>query len=157
VSDKLLTLRRQGASADEDAHPLLRHPLFAWLGLRPISGQHTIGEHEALKKWVTRRSSVVEIGVAEGGSAVVLRQAMSSSGILWLIDPFHLSRTPIINATKRAAHRAVERCKNGRAIWVEQFSFDAAKDWDNQIDFLFLDGDHSDGGFGVIGRAGIRL
>ena len=87
-----LTLRGENARRGPGAHPLLRHPLFAWLGLRPSMGQHTVEEHKALKKWATGRSKLVEIGVAEGASAVALREVMSPSGTLWLIDPFHLSR-----------------------------------------------------------------
>ena len=140
------TLLRQDATPERDIHPLLRHPVFAWLGIRPVLGQHTAAEHAALRKWATGRSSLVEIGVAEGASAVALREAMSSCGTLWLIDPFHLSGGRLINATKRAAHRAVEGCKNGRVIWIDKFSFDAVNDWDGQIDFLFIDGDHSEAG-----------
>ena len=95
---------------------------------------------------MTAKSSVVEIGVAEGGSAVVLREAMSPSGTLWLIDPFHLSRVRAINATRRAAHRVVGGCKNGTVVWIDRFSFDASRDWHNKIDFLFVDGDHSEKG-----------
>jgi predicted O-methyltransferase YrrM len=140
------TLLRQDATPERGTHPLLRHPVFAWLGIRPVLGQHTAAEHAALRKWATGRSSLVEIGVAEGASAVALREAMSSFGTLWLIDPFHLSRGRRINATKRAAHRAVEGCRNGGVVWIEKFSFDAVNDWDGQIDFLFLDGDHSEAG-----------
>ena len=57
-------------------------PLFAWLGIRPSMGQHTVEEHKALKKWATGRSKLVEIGVAEGASAVALREVMRPS--LWI-------------------------------------------------------------------------
>jgi len=141
-----LTLRREDAKPESGTHSLLRHPVFAWLGIRPVLGQHTASEHEALKKWVTGKSSLVEIGVAEGASAVALREAMSPCGTLWLIDPFHLSRMRHINAMKRAARRAVEGCRNGRIVWIEKFSSAAASDWNGPIDFLFLDGDHSETG-----------
>jgi hypothetical protein len=139
-----LSLRRKDSTPGLDAHMLLRHPVFAWLGIRPVQGQHTADEHEALKKWATGRSSLVEIGVAEGASAVALREAMSSDGTLWLIDPFHLSRIRYLNAVKRAAHRVVEGCQNGRVIWIEEFSSVAANSWKCPIDFLFMDGDHSE-------------
>lgn len=141
-----LALRTDGAMPEPSAHPLLRHPVFAWLGMRPVLGQHTAAEHEALRRWATGRSRLVEIGVAEGASAVALREAMSPGGALWLIDPFHLSRLRVINATRRAAHRAVRGCRNGRVIWIEEFSSAAAKDWNGTIDFLFIDGDHSETG-----------
>jgi hypothetical protein len=137
---------RESSDQETLAHPLLRHSIFAWLGLRPNWGQHTEAEHEAFRKWATGRSNLVEIGVAEGVSAAELRTVMSPSGTLWLIDPFHLSRIRAINATKRAAHRLVGKCRNGSVVWVEKFSFDAVIGWENKIDFLFLDGDHSQEG-----------
>jgi predicted O-methyltransferase YrrM len=112
--------------------------------MRPVLGQHTAREHEALIKWASGRSSLVEIGVAEGASAVALRGAMSPGGTLVLIDPFHLSRIRAINATRRAAHRAVRSCRNGRVRWIEEFSSTAANTWNGSIDFLFIDGDHSE-------------
>lgn len=89
---------------------------------------------------------MVEIGVAEGASAVSLRQVMSPDGTLWLIDPFHLSRVPSLNAMKRVAHRAVNDVKNGRVVWVDRFSWEAVTGWVDEIDFLFIDGDHSETG-----------
>jgi hypothetical protein len=139
-----VALRREDAAPELGAHPFLRHPVFAWLGMRPVLGQHTASEHAALRKWATGRSRLVEIGVAEGASAVALREAMSPGGTLWLIDPFHLSRLKAINATRRAAHRAVRGCQNGRVVWIEEFSNVAANDWSGPIDFLFIDGDHSE-------------
>lgn len=135
-------LLERSAAPDTTAYKWFRHPIFAWLGIRPVWGQHTAGEHAALKKWATGKSSIVEIGVAEGASAVALREVMLTSGTLWLIDPFHLGREGV-NATKRAAHRAVDGCANGSVVWVESFSFDAVRGWNGPIDFLFLDGDHS--------------
>jgi predicted O-methyltransferase YrrM len=88
----------------------------------------------------------VEIGVAEGASAAELREAMPASATLWLIDPFHLGRVPGINAMKRAAHRIVGDHENGTVVWVEKFSFEAVGSWKQKIDFLFLDGDHSEAG-----------
>ena len=140
------TLVKQDATPERRIHPLLRHPLFALLGLRPILGQHTPAEDAALRKWAYGRRSVVEIGVAEGASAITLRQVMSTEGKLWLIDPFHLSRLQRLNAIKRVAHRAVNEIHNGRVTWIDKFSFQAVKQWFEQIDFLFIDGDHSEAG-----------
>lgn len=123
---------------------LLRHPVFAWLGIRPVSGQHTLAEHGALRKWAAGKSSLVEIGVAEGASAVALREVMSPDGTLSLIDPFHLSRMRSLNAMKRAAHRVVHSCQNGRVSWIAKLSSAAVKEWNRPIDFLFIDGDHSE-------------
>lgn len=121
-----------------------RHPVFAWLGLRPIRAQHTREEHEALRKWAQGRRSVVEIGVAEGASALGAREVMASDGAMYLIDPFHLSRIPWLNTLRRAAGSAVSKSSNARVVWILQFSHEAALSWREPIDFLFVDGDHSE-------------
>lgn len=119
-----------------------RHPLFAYLGVRPVFAQHTPAEHRALMRWAAGRSHIVEIGVAEGGSACALAEAMSASATLTLIDPFSLSRCPAINATKRVARAVVSRAAKGRVQWIEQLSSEAVRNWKEPIDLLFVDGDH---------------
>jgi len=141
-----MILRSLDRPSEHGVQLLLRHPVFAWIGMRPVLAQHTAAEHACLKKWAAGKSSLVEIGVAEGASALALREVMSSRATVWLIDPFHLSRARCVNAMLRAAHRAVESNQNGKVIWITKFSFDTVKDWRGQIDFLFLDGDHSDEG-----------
>ncbi|MGA8223924.1 MAG: class I SAM-dependent methyltransferase [Candidatus Acidiferrales bacterium] len=122
----------------------LRHPVYAWLGLRPVLAQHTAAEHAAIQRWAAGRSTLVEIGVAEGVSAMALREGMRENGTLYLIDPYHLSRVPALNFMKRAAHRAVSNCPRGNVVWIEKFSQEAARDWNAIIDLLLIDGDHSE-------------
>lgn len=122
----------------------LRHPFYGWLGLRPVLAQHTAIEHQTIRKWATGRSRLVEIGVAEGVSAIAARQVMAEDAKLYLIDPFHLSRIPLLNFMKRTAHRAVQSCSRGSVIWIEKFSSDAVENWAIEIDFLLIDGDHSE-------------
>jgi len=124
------------------ASRLTNHPFFAWAGLRPLSAQHTVAEHQALGKYARGRRSVVEIGVAEGASAVALRTAMSPEGTLYLVDPYQLSRVPALNFLRRAAKRAVSGNAGPKIVWIQTFSHDALRDWDRPIDFLMIDGDH---------------
>jgi predicted O-methyltransferase YrrM len=112
--------------------------------MRPVLAQHTAEEHAVLERRAANRGTVVEIGVAEGVSAMALRQNMRADGTLYLIDPFHLNRIPALNFTRRAAHRAVERCGSGKVVWIESFSFDAVRTWNTPIDLLLIDGDHSE-------------
>ena len=126
-----------------------RHPVYAWLGLRPFLAQHTAAEHAALQRWALGRTTLAEIGVAEGVSALALREAMSPDGTLYLIDPFHLSRSPRLNFTRRAAHKIVASCRRGKATWIEKFSHDVAKDWKEPLDLIVIDGDHSEKGVQV--------
>lgn len=126
--------------------PSHSHPVYAWLGLRPVLAQHTSGEHATLERLAAGRRILVEIGVAEGVSAAALRQGMAQDGTLHLIDPFHFRRNSLWNFTKRTAHRMVGSCHRGRVIWNENFSFDAVRQWSGPIDLLFIDGDHSEQG-----------
>jgi predicted O-methyltransferase YrrM len=114
--------------------------------MRPVLAQHTFDEHATLEKWACGRSSIVEIGVAEGVSAIALRQGMAANGTLHLIDPFHLSRIPIFNFTRRTARRLVGSFPRGKVAWIESFSFDAVQKWSLPIDLLFIDGDHAEEG-----------
>jgi hypothetical protein len=123
-----------------------RHPLYAWLGVRPFLAQHTAEEHAALQRWARGRTTLAEIGVAEGVSALALCEAMSPDGTLYLIDPFHLSRSRRLNFTRRAAHRIVATCGRGKVVWIEKFSQDAVKNWKEPLDLLVIDGDHTEKG-----------
>ena len=120
----------------------MKHPFFAWAGLRPLIAQHTAAEHRALEKYARGRKSLVEIGVAEGASAVALRTAMSPEGTLHLVDPFHLSRVRTLNFLRRAARRVVSEKAGPKTTWIEAFSHEAVVAWNQPIDFLLIDGDH---------------
>lgn len=137
-------------TADTDANyglkrmRIFRHPVYACLGLRPALAQHTDAEHKALRKWAGGRSCLVEIGVAEGVSALALREGMAEDGTLHLVDPFHLSRVPALNFAKRAAHQAVRSVRRGSVVWHQKFSEEAAHEWRKLIDLILIDGDHAE-------------
>jgi predicted O-methyltransferase YrrM len=97
----------------------MKHPFFAWAGLRPTIAQHTAAEHHALEKYARGCKSVVEIGVAEGASAVALRTTMNSEGTLYLVDPFHLSRVRPLNFLRRAARRTISAKSGPQIVCVE--------------------------------------
>jgi len=120
----------------------IEHPFFAWAGLRPPRAQHTAAEHAALQKHARGCKSLVEIGVAEGASAIALRTAMNPQGTLYLVDPFHLSRVPLLNFLRRAARRAVSSKTGPKIVWIEELSHEAVRGWSRPIDFLLIDGDH---------------
>jgi len=122
----------------------LRHAAWAYLGVRPALAQHTAEEHAALKKWAAGRRCVVEIGVAEGVSALALREGMEENGMLYLIDPFHLSRIRLLNFVKRVARRTVNGSTHGEVVWINEFSQNAAREWKGSIDLILIDGDHAE-------------
>lgn len=131
---------REGANENS----WLRHSACAFIGLRPPQAQHTAAEHAAFRKWADGCKCVVEIGVAEGVSALALREGMATDGALYLIDPFHLSRIPALNFVKRVAQRTVNGSSRGRVVWIEKLSQDAARDWKESVDLLLIDGDHAE-------------
>ncbi|MGH9740765.1 MAG: class I SAM-dependent methyltransferase [Candidatus Acidiferrum sp.] len=122
----------------------MQHSACAYLGLRPALAQHTGAEHVAFRKWAGGCKTVVEIGVAEGVSALALREGMTEDGTLYLIDPFHLSRIRALNFIKRVAERTVNGCSRGKVVWMEEFSQDAVQVWKEPIDLLLIDGDHAE-------------
>lgn len=120
-----------------------KNPLFQLMGLRGVIAGHTECEENLLKKYATGCKTIVEIGVAEGASALELRRVADPTGTVYLIDPYLPGRIPALNLTKLVAHRYLGHCDNATVIWLEEFSYKAAKSWEKPIDFLFIDGDHS--------------
>jgi len=118
-----------------------RH-LFGALRLRRPAAQHTEAEGELLREQADGAVVIVELGVAEGGSAMELRTVMAPEGTLYLVDPYLPGRLraslPFV-----VARRVVGSVANGSVRWLRQLSSDAARDWADPIDFLFIDGDHA--------------
>jgi predicted O-methyltransferase YrrM len=121
----------------------LNRSIFAALGLRPPASEHTELEGQLLREFSAGRSSIVEVGVAEGGGAWDMRQAMAADGTMWLIDPYHLSTFGRLGPARVVAHRLVNSVSRGDVRWIEELSPAPARGWSTPIDFLFIDGDHS--------------
>lgn len=105
--------------------------------------QHTRLEESALRRHAAGRKCLVEIGVAEGASALALRQVAHSSAALYLIDPYPAGRIPGVCLTKACAQRHVKCSSNARVHFLEDYSYSVSKSWHRSIDFMFIDGDHS--------------
>jgi MMP 1-O-methyltransferase len=120
-------------------------------GLIPPRTMHSQAEAAALARLAADARVVVEIGVFEGSSAVVLAHAMGPSAELHLVDPFEDSSgwalRPGAQADPRAARLAVRRAagRSGPAlVWHRTTSERAAGAWDGRpVDLVFVDGDHS--------------
>lgn len=121
------------------------------LGLIPPRTMHSAAEASLLTQLAGRSRRVVEIGVYEGSSAVVLCRALNADSELHLIDPFvdesgwalpaNWSSVPM--ATRLAVWRVARR--GGPATtWHIARSQDVGRGWDGgEVDFVFIDGDHS--------------
>jgi len=130
--------------------PALRAVALA-LGLIPPRTMHSPAEADVLARLAGAASRVVELGVYEGSSAVVLRRAMAPGAELHLVDPYvdesgwalpaNWSTFPV--AARMAVWRAA-RHEGPRTCWHIARSQDVGRRWnDGEVDLVFIDGDHS--------------
>lgn len=117
------------------------HSIFGALGLRPPVAQHSLAERDLMRRVATGARTIVEIGVAEGGSAYDMRETMDPAGCMTLIEPF--PRVAGVNISRFTAYRLIESVDRGRVSWMRELSHDAVRKWSGQIDVLLIDGDHS--------------
>jgi predicted O-methyltransferase YrrM len=117
------------------------HSVFGALSLRPAVAQHSTAERDLMRKVATGARAIVEIGVAEGGSAFDMREVMDPRGVLTLIDPY--PRVAGVNLSSFTARRLVHGVDRGRVSWMHELSHDAVQRWSGEIDVLLIDGDHS--------------
>jgi len=121
----------------------LKHLIRYFLGLDPAHSQTTVAERETLRRHAASRSRVAEIGVFEGLTSAILARAMAPDGILYAIDPFFPGRLGVCWG-KFITRRETGRIRAQRKIvFVEKISSEAVTDVPGQLDFLFIDGDHS--------------
>jgi predicted O-methyltransferase YrrM len=110
--------------------------------MRASAAEHTEAEAALLVRAATGARRVVEIGVAEGGSAARVRQVMDPAGRLTLIDPYFRGKLGV-SFSRVTARRLVGKVGGAEVEWIRQRSDDAAASWRGDIDFLFIDGDHA--------------
>ncbi|HEV3318656.1 MAG TPA: class I SAM-dependent methyltransferase [Solirubrobacteraceae bacterium] len=124
-------------------------------GLIPPRTMHSAEDAAVLLGAARGARRVVEIGVYEGSSAVVLCQRLSAGAELHLVDPFgrHPDALPAgWGATEWATRRAVARALRRRGPgalavhWHPCLSAELAARWQEEVDLVFIDGDHSEAG-----------
>ncbi len=125
------------------------------LGVIPPRRMHSKQDMGVLLGAAVGAQRVVEIGVYEGASAVLLCEALGPRCELHLVDPFgaHPDALPSgWGATEWATRRVVERVvrRRGREApgvrWHVALSHEVAASWSGGIDLVFIDGDHSEAG-----------
>ncbi len=120
-------------------------------GLIPPRTMHTERERVLLTALAHGRRVAVEIGVYEGSSALALCAALPLDATLHLIDPFtgdalRPGWRGVEHATRRVVARATRRRGGPTVRWHVERSAQTAARWSSSIDFLFIDGDHSEQG-----------
>jgi predicted O-methyltransferase YrrM len=120
-------------------------------GLIPPRTMHSDGESALLAQLARDRKRVLEIGVYEGSSALVLVDALEPDAELHLVEPF-VGGGPwpgVMNpadegATRTVVERAARKRGGPRLHWHVALSEEAAEGWSRPLDFVFVDGDHSE-------------
>ena len=118
------------------------HWLLHRMGLQKVRTHTRQVEHEVLERYVQGQRHIVELGVFEGASSLMLRKAMAVDGKLWCVDPFPRGRVGI-SYQYLIANREVNKSTNGTVGFVQKLSHEAVKGWQEPIDLLFIDADHS--------------
>src|SRR3954468_17193243 len=120
-------------------------------GVIPPRALHSDGEAALLAELARGRRRVVEIGVFEGSSAIVLCDVLDPGAELHLVDPFGFRPTALREgaaatewATRRAVERAARRWNGPQLQWHVDFSASVAERWTLPADLVFIDGDHSE-------------
>jgi predicted O-methyltransferase YrrM len=124
-------------------------------GLIPPRTMHSEDDARVLLDAARGARRVVEIGVYEGSSALVLCETLGPDAELHLVDPFgsHPDALPSgWGATEWATRRVLERALRGRrpdapsVHWHVALSHELAVGWSAPVDVVFIDGDHSEAG-----------
>jgi predicted O-methyltransferase YrrM len=122
-------------------------------GVIPPRVMHSPAEADALARLARRARRVVELGVYEGSSALVLLRAMAPGAELHLVDPFvdesGWALRPGWRASPAATRRVIrrERPEGPTVHWHIARSQDLGRRWSGgPVDLVFIDGDHSPAG-----------
>lgn len=112
-------------------------------GLEGSRTQTTKKEREALVSYCDNASLAVEIGVFEGACTALIAKSIPEKAILYGIDPFFKGKLGICYE-KLITKRQLAKFRVKRKVrLVEKLSFDAVQDVPENIDFIFIDGDHT--------------
>ena len=134
---------------------VLSHYIAWTLGLASATTQTTSAERDCLAQHATGRQRLAEIGVWHGVTTKRLRAAMHAQGVLSAVDPFPVGRLGF-SVQQQIAHREVRAIANGQIAWLRTTGAAAARDH-QPVDFVFIDGDHSEDGLLADWRAWSQL
>jgi predicted O-methyltransferase YrrM len=111
---------------------------------------HSQADAKLLGEIAATARRVVEIGVYEGSSALLLSRVLAADSELHLIDPFGRhddALPPGWAASEWATRRVVERARSPEGpsvLWHIARSQHVAERWSAPVDLVFIDGDHSE-------------
>jgi predicted O-methyltransferase YrrM len=117
--------------------------LFHALGLAKAHSQTNPDELATLEQYARGQKIAVEIGTYMGVSATVISRVIDFRGTLYCVDPWlprHKRENPCWTICKR------ELVRNGvldRVVFLQGYSRDKEVELPDELDFIFIDGDHS--------------
>jgi predicted O-methyltransferase YrrM len=124
-------------------------------GLIPPRTMHSEEDARVLLEAAQGAKRVVEIGVYEGSSALELCRTLGPGAELHLVDPFGAHPDALPSgwgatewATRRVVGRALSKCGPDApsVSWHVALSHEVAAGWSDEVDVVFIDGDHSEAG-----------
>lgn len=121
----------------------LFHFIGCLIGFDKPHSQTTENEKKAITKYAAGSKCAVEIGVYEGVNTTNIAKTIGSGSILYAIDPFVKGRLGICYYEKIAKQQVRKNKVGDRIQFIQAFSAEAAPLVPAQIDFIFIDGDHS--------------
>lgn len=119
------------------------HWLLYRLGLHLPHSQTTEKERNLITKYADGKTTAVEIGVYEGRTTAVIAGSIAKNGKVFAIDPFFSGRLGIPYGKMIAHHYLRRKGLTGKIHFLEMLSHEAVALLKEDIDFLFIDGDHS--------------
>ena len=121
----------------------LIHFVSCYLGFGKPHSQTTENEKKAISKYAANCKCAVEIGVYEGVNTINIAKEISSDATLYAIDPFVKGRLGICYYEKIARMLVKKNKVAGKIKFITAYSSGAAPMVPSEIDFIFIDGDHS--------------
>lgn len=150
---RALPQRLRGLAPERLRDDVRLRALLVGAGAIPPRTMHSDADAGVLRAIAAGRRRVVEIGVYEGSSAVLLCDVLDPDAELHLIDPFgrHDAALPAgwgatEAAGRRVVARAVRRRGGPQVRWHVAYSADVARSFRGEADLVFIDGDHSEAG-----------
>lgn len=121
----------------------LLHFINFFLGFDSIKTQTSKKEQTAMLPYIKNASTIVEIGVFEGYNTREFALHSNDEAIVYAIDPFFKGSLGF-NYGKIMAKKEWRDKKIANKIKIiEGFSWDVTNKIPDNIDFIFIDGDHS--------------
>lgn len=112
-------------------------------GLQQPATQTTPAEREVLCAHLPDRKRIVEIGVFEGFTTQVLAERSDPDAVIYGVDPFFSGRLGISWGEKIAVSYNSQHLASGKLKFVRRLSTEVADEVPSQVDYVFIDADHS--------------